>query len=274
MQLSLIQLTLFIRSQAFPGPVLILHTDLATYPEPHPPLTLTMPSIPPLPTPTPHELQDLIYYTRTADLSSLQTLITSLSQTHQCTPDTIIASAIDVDEDGLGSQSCLLHYAAANGWVEGLSYLLSLLQPGATSTTSMDTGTRPGDKSAVEMVNHKNVSGNTPLHWAAMNGMLGSVRVLVGWGADVGVLNAAGRDAVVEAEVSAREGWREVVGWLERNAGLERGVGGGKEVVGEVDAELEAEGEEKEDGLERKQEQVNGSGDGKTSGEEMDTSAP
>jgi uncharacterized protein len=139
----------------------------------------------------------------------------------------------------------------------------------------MDTG-RAGDKSALEMVNHKNVSGNTPLHWAAMNGQVGVVRVLVGWGADVGVLNVAGRDAVVEAEVSAREGWREVVGWLERNAvGLEKGVGGGgaKEEVGDADAELEAEGKEKEDGLEKKQEEVNGSGNGKASGVEMDISA-
>jgi uncharacterized protein len=231
-----------------------------------------MPSaaIPPLPTPTPDELEDLIYYTRTADLSSLQDLITALSQTHRVTPDTIIASAIDVDEDGLGSQSCLLHYAAANGWVEGITYLLGLLQPGTTSTTSMDTGAKPGDKSSVDMVNHKNVSGNTPLHWAALNGHLEVVKVLVGAGAEAGVLNGMGRDCVVEAEMSGVQGCKEVVGWLEREVGLEKGVVGGeaREEVGEADPELEGKRKEVE---KKKSQEMSGNGKG---GEEMDTSGP
>lgn len=53
------------------------------------------------------------------------------------------------------------------------------------------------------LINHKNHSGNTPLHWAALNTHLGCVKALVEAGADVSLKNDAGLDAVFLAERSA-----------------------------------------------------------------------
>ena len=188
---------------------------------------------PTLPTPTPDELDGLIYASRTGDLSSLTSLITSLCAQHVCAPSTLLASSIDIDSDGLGSQSCLLHYPAANGYLEVIEYLLSLITPSESLGTSPSATTK--DKSAPELVNHRNVSGNTPLHWAAMNGHIEVVKVLVAAGADPSVRNEAGRDCVVEAEVAAENGRnaeavKECVVWMLRNCdGLERGLGHGKQ---------------------------------------------
>ena len=191
-----------------------------------------------LPTPTPEELDDLVYFSRTNDLQSLRTLITSLCTTHVCAPSVILASAIDVDAEGLGSQSCLLHYPAANGNVEIVQYLLEHLTPSESGGENAITV----DKSAPQLVNHRNVSGNTPLHWAAINGHLELVKVLVKAGADAGVRNEAGRDAVVEAEMSSKEQAKECAEWMLKNCeGLEKGVRGGAETEGE--AEDVAEGE-------------------------------
>ena len=179
-----------------------------------------------LPTPTPDELDDLIYYSRTNDLESLKALVSQLCITHTCAPSVILGSAIDIDEDGLGSQSCLLHYPAANGNVEVTKYLIEMITPseiaGAHATTV--------DKSAPGLVNHKNVSGNTPLHWAGMNGHLDVVKMLVAAGADASVMNEAGRDAVVEAEMADTDASKECVGWMLTNcAGLDKGLEGGRE---------------------------------------------
>ena len=60
-------------------------------------------------------------------------------------------------------------------------------------------------------INLQNASGNTPLHWAALNGHLSAVKLLVTAGADTKVVNKAGRDAVFEAEAGEKG---EVVAWL------------------------------------------------------------
>lgn len=86
-------------------------------------------------------------------------------------------------------------------------------------------------------LNLQNTSGNTPLHWAALNGRLEAVEVLVGAGADVTTINSAGHDAVYEAEVNEKN---DVAEWLlMQGKGLERGVGGADASAG---AEGEAEG--------------------------------
>lgn len=54
-----------------------------------------------------------------------------------------------------------------------------------------------------EIINHKNYSGNTPLHWAALNTHLECVKALVGAGVDISIKNDAGLDAVFLAERSA-----------------------------------------------------------------------
>jgi ankyrin repeat protein len=52
-------------------------------------------------------------------------------------------------------------------------------------------------------VNCRNNSGNTPLHWAALNAHLECVKALVEAGADLDVKNDAGHDAVFLAERTA-----------------------------------------------------------------------
>lgn len=52
-------------------------------------------------------------------------------------------------------------------------------------------------------INHRNNSGNTPLHWAALNTHLECVKALVEAGADLDVKNDAGHDAVFLAERTA-----------------------------------------------------------------------
>lgn len=201
-------------------------------------ISSTMLNNAPLPTPTPEELDDLIYFSRTGDLESLKASITNLCSVHSCAPSNIIATAIDIDEEGLGSQSSLLHYPAANGNVEIVSYLLTLLAP-SQSLQGSPSGTT-ADKSAPLLVNHRNVSGNTPLHWAGVNGHLEVVKLLVQAGADATIINAAGRDAVVESEVSAKEGAAECAVWLLKNCeGLEQGLGGEREDEGEDEDEVE-----------------------------------
>lgn len=91
-------------------------------------------------------------------------------------------------------------------------------------------------------LNAPNASGNTPLHWAAINGHLESVKALVGAGADPARVNRAGKEAVFEAEGAGKG---EVVEWLlGEGRGLEgEGEGGGAGVGVEMVGEGEAEGD-------------------------------
>jgi uncharacterized protein len=167
---------------------------------------------------TEDEVDDLIYFARTAELPSLTSTLSTLSTTHASPSSSILSSAIDPS-----SSNTLLHYPAANGSLPIISYLVSLLPPApASSPTAL----------ASEILNKKNENGNTALHWAALNGHLEVVKALVGAGADPGVLNGAGRDAIVEAEMSGKEGAMGCAVWmLEVWAGAERGVGGAEEEV-------------------------------------------
>ena len=208
-----------------------------------------------LPTPTPEELDDLIYYTRTSDLPSLKTTLTSFCEKHACPPTTILTSAIDIDAEGLGSQSCLLHFAAANGALEVIEYFLELLAPPLLPNGAPSA---PADKSAPSLVNHRNVSGNTPLHWASLNAHLEVVKALVAAGADATATNEAGHDSVYEAESSGKEEGQRVAQWMLENCqGLDQGSNGqsmGTEdqaevVAGDPSLEMETEtAEEVENG--------------------------
>jgi ankyrin repeat protein len=71
--------------------------------------------------------------------------------------------------------------------------------------------TTSADKPVPEFINAVNDAGNTPLHWAAVNGHLESVKLLIQSGADVTIINRAGHDAVFEAEINDK---KEVVDWL------------------------------------------------------------
>jgi ankyrin repeat protein len=74
-------------------------------------------------------------------------------------------------------------------------------------------------------LNLTNASGNTPLHWASLNGHLEAVKLLIEAGGDITIFNKAGHDAVFEAEVNDK---KEVVDWLLGHVeALEKSVGGG-----------------------------------------------
>lgn len=82
-----------------------------------------------------------------------------------------------------------------------------------------------------ELLSQSNSAGNTPLHWAALNGHLPVVQTLVmAANADPTITNAAGHDAVFEAEANEKA---EVVDWLLGHCeGLEeviKGSTGGEE---------------------------------------------
>lgn len=73
-------------------------------------------------------------------------------------------------------------------------------------------------------LNLQNSSGNTPLHWAALNGHLPAVKLLIEAGADPTVMNKAGKDAVYEAEANEKN---ELAAWLlTEGKGLESAIGG------------------------------------------------
>lgn len=179
------------------------------------------------PTLTTEEIDDLIYYARTGDLTALRSTITELSNSHSSAADQILNAAINWEDDGSesGLGCCLIHWPAANGNEQILSYLLSLLG----SKQDQDEGTV---KNTSGLVNHKNQSGNTPLHWAAVNGNISCVRALVAAGADPAMTNNAGHDALIEADRSGKEGGREVAEWISAHfAGLEKGTNGSAEEV-------------------------------------------
>jgi len=205
---------------------------------------------------TADDVDDLIYACRTDDLDSLKDSISHWSSQLNCTEADIIKSAIDIDEEDLGSRACLLHYPAANGKIETIQYLLEKLAQPAQSQLNGASNVAPTAQSTL-LVNHRNVSGNTPLHWAALNGHIEIVKALVGAGADPTIVNEAGRDAVVEAEYSSQNGADECATWLLRECeALERGTGEteGGEGSGSAGIEdgMDVEGEEGgQDGKER-----------------------
>lgn len=89
-------------------------------------------------------------------------------------------------------------------------------------------------------MNRVNDAGNTPLHWASLNGHAGVVHVLTDNGADVWVKNAAGNLPVFEAERAGKDevvavlllaGGKEVEEQLKRKEGSVS-----QEEVNEVDA--------------------------------------
>lgn len=113
----------------------------------------------------------------------------------------------------------------------------------------------------LSILNAQNKAGNTALHWAALNGHLEAVKVLLEEGSDPTITNQRGHDAVYEAELNDK---REVVEWVlkEGGEGLEMGVAGGEEGEGEDvgDEEMEEDPQEESAG---KEHEIHENGTGK-----------
>lgn len=72
------------------------------------------------------------------------------------------------------------------------------------------------------LLNAQNSAGNTPLHWASLNGHLETVKLLVGAGADPAAENKAGHNALYEAQINEKDA---VAEWLLTEAnGLDEGA--------------------------------------------------
>ncbi|KAH3674827.1 hypothetical protein WICMUC_003030 [Wickerhamomyces mucosus] len=83
-----------------------------------------------------------------------------------------------------------IHVASANGHLETVKYLLSLL----------------AKQDAIKLVNIQNIEGNTPLHWAALNGHLQIVQLLCDeYEADAFVKNKFNHDSIFEAENNGKD---------------------------------------------------------------------
>ncbi|KAL8796433.1 MAG: hypothetical protein Q9182_007379 [Xanthomendoza sp. 2 TL-2023] len=151
------------------------------------------------------DIDDLLYLARTNDLDELIASVEAVARAQRTTPENIMNATID-PESGNG----LLHMSGANGCMGVLKHLLP------------PTASAP----CYPNLNLPNSSGNTPLHWAALNGHLDAVKILIGAGADPTIRNNAGHDAVYEAE---RSGKTEVVEWLlTEGQGLESGIAGSR----------------------------------------------
>lgn len=167
------------------------------------------------------EVDDLLYFTRANEVSDLQQTITELSQKYSCSAKDVLEAAIDPE-----SGNTVLHFCSANGLAELLPSLLSHL------------GAAEGTPAA--FVNHGNKEGNTPLHWAAYNGHLAIVKLLIAAGADMWQKNAAGHLAMFEAE---RADKNDVVQYLLEAGGKEVERAGEEGQPSEEDVEDVQEGE-------------------------------
>ncbi|KAL9011815.1 MAG: hypothetical protein Q9173_003373 [Seirophora scorigena] len=169
-----------------------------------------------LPTLSADEIDDLLYLARTNAHQDLAAGIEAIAQAESLPTTGIISATVDPD-----TGNSLLHMAAANGCIDTLDCLIP------SSSSSSSTPLNP---------NLPNKSGNTPLHWAALNGQLAAVKRLVSAGVDPTVRNHAGHDAVYEAERSGKDG---VARWLlSEGEGLERGV---QRSGGDAEEEVEEE---------------------------------
>ncbi|ODQ66191.1 ankyrin, partial [Nadsonia fulvescens var. elongata DSM 6958] len=141
---------------------------------------------------TAEEIDDVMYDARAGDLESLKAFLDSR-------PASCLASIRD--EYSLATP---LHYAAANGHLDVVKYLLELIKRDPTSNGGLLKVT--------------NESGNIALHWAALNGHLAIVTALCEAGSDPFIKNNADHDSYYEAESNEHE---EVIDYLLKKFDIE-----------------------------------------------------
>ncbi|KAK5116125.1 hypothetical protein LTR62_008451 [Meristemomyces frigidus] len=200
---------------------------------------------------TADEIDDVLYFTRGNEVEELKQTLSELLQKHSC-------SAKDVLEASVHSETgnTVLHFCSANGFVDLLKDVLNQLKP--SEQEGVANG-KAADKP--QLINHQNQQGSTALHWAAYNGQLDAVKVLVQAGANMWIKNSAGHLAMFEAERAEKSG---VVQFL-----LEAGGGEvektGREGKASEEDEVVVQGgdgvEQSETGLDALDGQANGGGE-------------
>lgn len=128
---------------------------------------------------TQEEMDNVIYDSRFGDLQSLTEIFTK----------EVEASVIKTIKDEY-SLSTPFHMASANGHLEVLKFLLSLI---------------PEEEEKKNVLNLQNESGNTALHWAALNGHLEIVQLLCENGSDPFIRNKYNHDVFFEASNNDQE---------------------------------------------------------------------
>jgi ankyrin repeat protein len=181
-------------------------------------------------------VDEILYLARANEAADLASYLSELSaQTKQSSAELVVAAIDPYSKNGA------LHYAAANGHngtesSQDIFYSLLLIVVIDVIKLLLSTGT---DKPAPGLINAVNDAGNTPLHWAALNGHLESVKLLIQSGADITIFNRAGHDAVFEAEINDKN---EVVDWLLGAVEeLENGIGQTDGASGDADEDMDDE---------------------------------
>lgn len=124
------------------------------------------------------EMDAVIYDAREGDLQTLKEIFEEIG-----------GATIKTIKDDI-TLSTPIHMASANGHLELLKYLLSLVD----------------FEDAVVLANQKNDTGNTPLHWASFNGHLSIVQLLCEkYQADPFLKNDLGHDSIYEANNNVQE---------------------------------------------------------------------
>lgn len=137
------------------------------------------------------EMDAVIYDARHGDLENLKEIFNEIS------PKVLVTIKDDI------TLSTPIHMASANGHVEVLDYLLSIVSK----------------EDAKQLANSQNDSGNTPLHWAAYNGHLKVVELLTDkYEGDVFIKNKSGHDVMFEAENNNKQ---EIEQWFLKKFSVE-----------------------------------------------------
>lgn len=180
---------------------------------------------------------DILYFSRAGEtddlLSTLKSIVADSATSFSSESEVLFAARDEY------SGNNAVHMAAGNGHLGLFSLFLSLILdlPPLVDRREANIKTetikhilsflpKPASGTAPPhpLIAHKNTAGNTPLHWAALNGHVKIVEVLVlTANADPTVTNDAGHDPVYEAELNEK---MDVVEWILGNCGgVEEGVG-------------------------------------------------
>lgn len=165
-------------------------------------------------------VDEILYLARANEATELESFLSEIAAQSKKSKAELLTAAADQH-----SKNTALHYAAANGHSSMNSRFQIPHRVDLTLLVAIIKLLFPAsaERPAPLFINAVNDAGNTALHWAALNGHLESVKLLVESGADVTIINKAGHDAVFEAEINDRN---DVVDWLLGAVEeLENGVG-------------------------------------------------